>query len=171
MYDKINIGSGTKPGDRYKRDGWIKFDICRGNNLTVRGDMFKLPFKNSVFKEIHCIHTLEHLTRDKHIPALIEMHRVLAQGGKCYIEVPDFKRTVANLHEAFISNDTEKIHIWTTSVYGKTERAGMAHHFGFYYEKLVEVMKSAGFSSVKLETEMLSEHHLMEPVLLVSGEK
>jgi predicted SAM-dependent methyltransferase len=170
MYDKINIGSGNKPGDCYKHKGWIKFDMIRGNNITIRGDMLMLPFKDSVFKEIHCIHTLEHLTRDKHLPALKEMNRVLAKGGKCYVEVPDFKQTVAKLHEAFEIENLSDIHIWTTSVYGKTERPGMAHHFGFYDQKLIDLFKEAGFKA-KVETEMISNHYLLEPVLLVSGEK
>jgi predicted SAM-dependent methyltransferase len=131
--------------------------------------MVHLPFKDAAFDEIHCIHVLEHLTRDLHTPALLEMCRVLHPDGACYVEVPDFHRVIERLHAALDAKNARQIHIWRTSVFGKTERPGMAHHFGFDAPYLTALLNDAGFSYITEEVKMISDHHKQEPVLLMKA--
>jgi len=166
----LNIGSSCARGI-YKTAEWVNMDIVRSKGVNVAGDMLMMPFEDNSFKRIHCIHVLEHLTRDKHLPALEEMVRVLEPGACCYVEVPDFVSIVTRLNAAFRDGDRRAIHIWRTSVFGKTERAGMAHHFGFDRETLDDLMLRAGFSKVVRSVDMISDHHSKEPVILMRGEK
>jgi len=170
---KLNVGASIVKG-KYREREWINIDIERQKGVNISGSAFELPFKDSSFEEIHCVHVLEHVTRDKSSPMLGEMYRVLKPGCYAYIEVPNFKGVTKNLMDAFDKNDTRQIHIWTTSVYGKNERKGMAHHWGFYPELLISKMGEVGFNSIeelRRKEEMISTHYKQEPVLLVRGAK
>ena len=101
---KLNIGA-SNPTGKYKH-GWINLDLVRHDNITVMGSGLALPFKDNSISLIHCIHVLEHVTRDKNEPMLKEMHRVLKADAEAYIEVPDFKMTILQLAEAFRKSDT-----------------------------------------------------------------
>jgi predicted SAM-dependent methyltransferase len=170
---KLQIGSGRVRG-KYRKDDWINIDIEHQQDVNVLGDAIALPFKTGSIEEIHCVHVLEHVTRDKSSLMLGEMYRVLKPGGSAYVEVPDFKGTVEFLHQAFEEGDIGAIHIWTTSVYGKNEREGMAHHWGFYEGLLRREMRGQGFKNVDRLTareDMISDHYRLEPVLLIRGTK
>jgi predicted SAM-dependent methyltransferase len=171
---KLQVGSSEVVG-RYKGADWTNLDIEPHRGVDIVADASELiPLDTGSVDVIHCIHVLEHVTRDKYQPMLREMHRVLKPGGVLWVEVPDFKGTVDNLLAAFISNDVDAIHIWTTSVYGKNERAGMAHHWGFYEGLLRREFRYQGFKEVTRLTEkddMISTHYKQEPVLLVRGVK
>lgn len=168
---KLNIGSSVARGI-YRGHEWVNLDIKPFRGVNVIGSGFCLPFRDNSFIEIHTVHVLEHLTRDK-IPIMLkELARVSC--GDVYIEVPDFRKIVYLLNDAYTRNDYKKIHVWRTSIYGKSERPGMSHHFGFDFETLNNYMTSAGFKTVIQLTnpsEMISEHYLQEPVILVKASK
>lgn len=172
---KLQVGSGDHnvSSALYKRADWVNVDIIKIAGVNVRASGTELPFKNNSFEEVHCFHTLEHVTRDKYLPMISEMYRVLQPGGCVLVEVPDFQGTVKLLSEAFASGDTQAIHIWTTSVYGKSERDGMAHHWGFYEGLLRREFRHVGFSNVDriVENMPAASHWRNEPVLLVRGDK
>jgi predicted SAM-dependent methyltransferase len=171
------VGSGDhkRSSSIYRRPNWINLDIITVPGINVKGDGCHLPFKDNSFEEIHCVHVLEHVTRDKYKPMLVEMHRVLRPGGNLYVETPDFRGTIALLHRAFEHTDTESIHIWTTSIYGKNEREGMAHHWGFYQALMFDEFRALGFKDIERITEkekmLKASHWQSEPVLLVRGTK
>ena len=170
---KLHIGCGW-PGGRYKQEEWINFDLVANKRVNVKGDMLDLPFKTNSIEEIHCVHVIEHLTRDKYPRALEEMHRVLKPGGKAYVEVPDFWGQIQILHSVFQRGDVGLIHNWTTSLFGKSENEGMSHHWAFYEGLLRKSMREAGFKDVvRLNEmdEMISNHYRHDLVLLVVGTK
>jgi predicted SAM-dependent methyltransferase len=172
---KLNVGSSVARGV-YKRGEWINLDLqdVSDDGVNVIGNGLALPFKDNSFDEVRCVHVLEHLTRDKPPVMMSEMYRVLTPGGHLYVEVPDFKQTVAKLTAAFMEDDNTNIHKWTTSIYGKNERKGMAHHSGFYGRTMVILFRTAHFHNVvriQGEENMISLHHRQEPVLLMTGTK
>ena len=171
---KLQVGCSAVRGI-YKTDEWTNLDIKHHRGVDIIADATeKIPLDTGSVDEIHCIHVLEHVTRDKYPLMLAEMHRVLKPGGVLYVEVPDLMRTIENLHQSFEAGDVEAIHIWTTSLYGKNEREGMAHHWGFYEGLLRREMRHQGFKELDHLTEkedMISEHYRQEPVLLVRGVK
>ena len=168
----LNIGA-SDPTGQYKREPWINFDIVKYSRVHLIGDAVSLPIKDNSINLIHCIHVLEHVTRDKYQPMLNEMYRVLKPGARAYVEVPDFRGVVMNLHNAIQEKDMRATHIWTTSIYGKNERSGMAHHWGFTQQLLQESMEKAGFNleGRGREINMISGHYRQEPVLLMRGVK
>ncbi len=169
---KLNIGCG-QPKGIYKKKEWINLDL-NAKEVEVRGNALELPFQTDSIDEIHCAHVLEHFTRDKYSLALREMWRVLKEGCCCYIETPDFRETIKLLHTSFCNQDILGIHNWTTSVYGKNERNGMAHYWGFYEGLLRREMRLNGFKTVERVTakdEMITSHYTQEPILLVKGMK
>jgi ubiquinone/menaquinone biosynthesis C-methylase UbiE len=170
---KLQVGSSdvTK---KYETKEWINLDINLGNGVNVLGSGTHLPFADNSFDEVHCIHVLEHVTRDKYNVMLKEMYRVVKPGHDVYVETPDFEQTVENLCSAFRACDYNAVHIWTTSVYGKNERPGMAHFMGFHTELLKNAMFAQGFRVVRrLDqlAEMISTHYRQEPILLMRGTK
>lgn len=165
----LNIGS-SDPRGKYKRN-WVNLDIKHYEGVGVLGSGLQLPFKDNSFETIHCVHVLEHVRRDKSAVMLEEIQRVLKPHHRAYIEVPDFERVIGNLWKAFDNDYKDDIHKWTTSIYGKNERPGMAHYWGFHEKLLEQKMKAAGFSWVVREEKMISEHYTQEPVLLMSGAK
>lgn len=171
----LQVGSGDHncAAAMYKRADWINLDIIIVKGVNVKGSGAALPFKNNSFEEVHCFHTLEHVTRDQYKPMLSEMYRVLQPGGYLYVEVPDFQGTVKCLTDAFAAGDTHAIHVWTTSIYGKNERDGMAHHWGFYEGLLRREFRNVGFTEVVriVEDMPAASHWQSEPVLLVKGKK
>lgn len=171
----LQVGSGDhKVGPSlYKCEDWVNVDIITVRGINVKATGTLLPFKNNSFEEVHCFHVLEHVTRDKYVSMLSEMYRVLRPGGCLYVEVPDFQGTIKCLTDAFAIGDTRAIHVWTTSVYGKNERDGMAHHWGFYEGLLRREFRSVGFAKVDRIVEDMpsASHWRIEPVLLVKGEK
>lgn len=173
---KLQVGSSDhrRSSARYKLAEWTNLDIVYAPGVNVLGDGLELPFKTGSCEVVHCIHVLEHLTRDKYSTMVGEMHRVLEPGGHLYVEVPDFQGTVQNLTAAFEQGNIEGIRLWTTSIYGKSERAGMSHHWGFYEGSLRREFREQGFKEVTRLTEtedMLSGHYRQEPILLVRGTK
>ncbi len=171
---KLQVGSSV-PRGKYKQGDWFNIDIEPHDGVDMVVDASEgIPIATDTFEEIHCIHVLEHVTRDKYRPMLREMRRVLKPGGHLYVEVPDFQGTVRNLTAAFEAGDTEAIHIWTTSTYGKSERKGMSHHWGFYEGLLHREFKHQGFKKVDRLVEkedMISTHYKQEPILLIRGTK
>ena len=170
---KLNVGCSWPKG-KYKNEEWINFDIIKNERVNLVGSVLDIPLDVNSVEEIHCIHLLEHLTRDKYPKAIAEMHRVLEPGGLLYVETPDFMGLITNLSASFKIGDTEAIHIWTTSTYGKNEREGMAHHWGFYEGLMRRAFRHQGFNNVERLTEindMISTHYKQEPILLVRGTK
>ena len=170
---KLNVGCSWPKG-KYRSDEWTNFDIIKNERVDLVGSVLDIPLPTCSVEEIHCVHLLEHLTRDKYPKALAEMHRVLKIGGTLYVETPDFKGTVKNLSDAFERGDPESIHVWTTSVYGKNETEGMAHYVGFYEGLMRRAFRHQGFINVVRLTDtedMISTHYKQEPILLVRGTK
>ena len=170
---KLQIGCSEINGI-YREKEWINIDIRKHKYMEIQGSGLELPLKTNTFDEVRCIHVLEHLTRDKYPRMIQEMHRVLKPGGVVYVEVPDFKGTIDQLVHAFNVQDPGLIHVWTTSLYGKSERDGMSHHWGFYEGLLRREIRRYGFNDVvrlTIKDEMISTHFKKEPILLIRGVK
>lgn len=172
---KLQIGSATVKG-RYKSKEWVNLDLDLSHrSIDVCGDMTILPFKDGSFDEIHCIHVLEHVTRDKQIPALEEMHRVLHSGGFVLIEVPDIRGLVQQLNHYYnIFADSERIRIKKVAIFGKSERPGMAHFWGFDYSELKNKCLEAGFRTcfrIEDREQYISTHFKHDPIILLRANK
>lgn len=89
---KINIGSG-----RRKIDGYINMDGLDWDGLTdIKHDMTKYPypFENETVDEILMVEVLEHIPFKETLNVLNECNRILKEGGKLHIQVPDIAEMI-----------------------------------------------------------------------------
>lgn len=170
---KLNVGS-SNPRGRYRHAGWVCLDINPQGRPHVVGDAFCMPFADNTFEEIHSCHVLEHLTRDKWPLMLAEIFRVLEPGGTFIVEVPDFYEQCKVYLEAIDSGKDGRAHLIRTSIWGKSERPGMSHLFGFDDKFLRQALLKSGFEAIKkltAKTDMISTHYRDGPVLVYSCTK
>jgi len=167
---KLNVGSSCARGE-YKEKEWVNLDMLKVARVNVVASGEFLPFRDDTFDEIRIIHVLEHVRRDKASVVLREAHRVAKSGAVVYVETPNLKELVRNLHLAFVHSDNVASHKWTTSIYGKSDRIGMEHYWGYTSDTLSGLLTEAGFSNVHEPNYHISQHHRQEPVILLSGEK
>jgi predicted SAM-dependent methyltransferase len=171
---KLNLGSAAADTGKY-RTGWVNVDLYPYDGVQIVGSGLCLPFRDNTFSVVQAVHVLEHLPRDKFPIMLKEMARVVKpKDGWVYVEVPNFPQVVELLYHAYRMGDDNSIHQWRTSIYGKTEKPGMAHHFGFDEFTLKRYMVKAGLSGFERLTnrkDMISNHYTLEPVLLIKARK
>lgn len=90
----LQLGCGENP-----RPEFVNLDFYRRHNrdqLDVMHDLRRpLPFPSGVFEGIFTEHVLEHLAPQAALRLLEECHRVLAEGGKVRIVVPDLEKYIA----------------------------------------------------------------------------
>lgn len=177
-YSKLNIGSGSPEYSRYKYDVWINLDADLGlvnskhRNIVI-GNALHLPFKKECFDRIDILHILEHLPREGHLPLLKEAKRVLKRDGEIFLEVPDFLQECYRIvqlaqnlpHPEYDDVLKEYIRIGTVGIYGKGRNQYDFHHWGFTSWQLEALAAEAGLKGER-QTEMISEHHRQQPVLL-----
>jgi SAM-dependent methyltransferase len=170
---KLNVGSSCARG-QYKRAEWINFDINPQGRPNVIGDGFQMPFRDNTFDETHSIHVLEHLPRDKWPLMLEEMFRTLKEGGTFYVEVPDFEKQCETYLVNLKHGTNEQAHLIRTGIWGKTERPGMGHQFGFDGGLLERALHRTGFKGTEFlckQEDMISSHWRSGHILLFRATK
>ena len=170
---KLNVGCGGKQNKPFQAGDTVKIDLVAGN---VRANACALPFTESCFDEINAIHVLEHIPRKEHDSFYSEMYRVLKPGGVFYVEVPNLLEVCKLLIELGDLEEKdpdikERIRCWTLSVYGKNRHVGDSHNWGFMPYLLGDDLRRNGFTEVAQQEEMVSNHYLMEPVILFRASK
>lgn len=176
---KLNVGSGV-PRGIYEGQEWVNVDPARIRD-TIPAYITALPFRDSSFEEIHCIHVFEHLPRNQQKDALSEMARVLSPGGSLWLEVPDFIEQCRQLVYAFDNpqasrkQQKESIRVKTVGIYGRQYHDGDFHHYGFYPDllksMLMEVHDWKRIDHLKGHEAMISNHYVYEPVILINAIK
>lgn len=114
------------------REGWVNLDIAALPGVDVVHDLevFPWPFEDGAFDFIECIDILEHL--GDMTPAMREIHRILAPGGRVFIAGPHFTSytvpTDPTHRRAFAINTFEFF----------TERSflGRGYYFDFSFAKV-----------------------------------
>ena len=183
---KLNLGSSRQKGI-YKAVEWVCVDLYMEGRPDVQASGFMLPFADNTFEEVRSIHVLEHLSRDQWPFMLAEMYRTLKVGGTFYVEVPDFPAQCEQYLRRLAENTTQEltrgepvsgpvsIHISRTGIWGKSERPGMGHQFGFDRDLLARALYKTGFQEVYRLTaveDMISSHYRNDdPVLLFKATK
>ena len=179
---KLNVGSSTTQGQYRNQDLWINIDKAPFDtkNFEIGDPLAGLKYTDNTFDEIHCIHVLEHVEYKDHLPFLQELYRVCQPGGIILVEVPNLMENcvqLVNIYKDYQSGKlsqeigAEVLRCMTLSIFGKGRWEGDAHRWGFYPEKLISLIQSAGFIDVVEQKEMISSHWKQEPVMLVRGIK
>jgi predicted SAM-dependent methyltransferase len=80
-------------GGKVRKDGWEIVDIHDAPHVDHRRNANELSiFEDGTFDEVYASHVLEHFEyRLSLLPTLKEWRRVLKDGGRLYVSVPDLK--------------------------------------------------------------------------------
>lgn len=163
---KLEIGSGYHPNMEYD----VHMDINPNcPHLEHVGNADDLPFQDGSFEEMRACDVLEHFSYRDTVRVLKEWHRVLAPGGKIYIQCPNAKL----LAERWIKGDLPIMHIGATTmpidfsasywICGGQEDNTFAHkgddwRWNAHYtlmspESLEFYLKEAGFSRCTIDSD------------------
>lgn len=144
---KLHLGCGEE-----KREGWINIDINKKVDPDLAADVKNLGmFTDGSVDEIECCHLFEHLTYPEAVKAMKEWHRILKQGGRLYLELPNLERCVEILYRKE-GPDAERLSMIGLYGYPPDILKGgmhMVHKYSWTPEALSSELKKIGFSAVK----------------------
>lgn len=163
---RLHLGCGPN-----RLPGWINIDAHPAElALDLR---WQLPFATGSVELVFMSHVFEHLYYPEEASAVLaEIHRVLIDGGRLRLIVPDIELCInayVERNEAFFS---QRRHTWkwwapaTTRLEDFLSYAGAGprashflegHKFGYDFETLKHALLRAGFSSVLRSTYMGSD--------------
>lgn len=144
---KLHLGCGER-----KRKGWVNIDIDERVNPDIVADAKDLEmFETESVDEIECCHLLEHLTYPEAVTALKEWYRVLKEGGKLSLELPNFEKCIEILHK---KEGEEAQKLAMIGIYGyipdiQKYGVSLVHKYGWTPETLTNELRKVGFSEIK----------------------
>ena len=142
MPKNLDLGSGLpsdwEPGDYIRVDPYVE-------EADVKAFADNLPYKDGEVDSIFSSHTLEHVGKFEVIPTLKEWHRVLKEGGKLTIRVPDLEWCC----NWWLNHQTTG---WDMDVlFGNQSREGEFHKTGFTRQIMIDYLHDAGFKVEKFD--------------------
>lgn len=146
---KINLGCND-----FKLDGFINIDSDPVTKPDLVADASHLPYEDNTVDEIYAGHLLEHFSYNEDV--LVEWKRVLKDGGRITITVPDIEKGLRLHKEGKLSLT------WVNDiVFGATDRDLQNHHQVFtesiltYYMrkhfKDVEILQDSPYLLAKVD--------------------
>lgn len=128
-------------GERLKK-GWIHHDIQDLPNIDICCEFFDLPkyMEPASVVEAEFTHALEHFPMADSVAVLHTIWRLLAPGGRLYVEVPNF-----HWHAQEILSDPTNRQIVEYAYGGQLNKYDF-HFNGFTPEILREDLEEAGFN-------------------------
>ena len=105
-----------------------------------------LPIEDGAATELHNYHFIEHVYRWE-APALVsEFYRLLASGGRLFMELPDLEKSARNL----LKGKKDQMCMW--GLYGDPSWKDpyMCHRWGYTPATIKELLEDAGFNHIKL---------------------
>lgn len=163
---KLHLGCGPN-----RLPGWLNIDAHPAElALDLR---WQLPFATASAELVFMSHVFEHLYYPEEASAVLaEIHRVLIDGGRLRLIVPDIELCInayVERNEAFFSRRRHTWKWWSPaatrledflSYAGAGPRASHfleGHKFGYDFETLEHALLQAGFSTVLRSTYMGSD--------------
>lgn len=148
---KLNLGCGDNTIDGYLNID--KTDIA----ADIIMDMTEVRYPDETVDEIVIYQALEHIPHQRTVPFLMNCYAMLKRGSKMVIEVPNLTVVCRNVLEQGLTPQ------WHDNIYGGYYRPqdidrypdwefhrGSIHYQGFTEERLVRVLKEAGFSQIDI---------------------
>jgi len=148
---KIELGSGPKKG----KNGWTTVDI---KSSDIIWDLRKgIPLPDNSVDQIYSSHLLEHIPYHELVTFLFECRRAMKVDGKFFVCVPNFKLYV----DAYVKGKLFKNRDcwWKPGLIDTGSNIDQLnyiaymkgqHKYMFDEENLINTLRKAGFSDVKL---------------------
>lgn len=146
----LHVGCGNDPLPAYiPRSEELRVDADGNMRCDLVKDMRNLG-DIGPFDLVFCRHALEHLCPEDVGRALQEFHRVLADQGVAWVEVPNLENIVVSDEVLYTVGDLEVTAL--DMIYGHRHFEGanpwMAHRTGFTRKLLEKAFRYAGFAEV-----------------------
>lgn len=127
-------------------DLYVGLDLAAARNVSVRGDLTRLPFPNDSFDLLVCYHVLEHIRDDR--VAMAELARVLRPSGTALIQVP-IRLGCQTDEDPDLPPDE------------RARRFGQSNHLRFYGDDFDDRLRASGLTSERVyPSDLLSEDEL-----------
>lgn len=148
----INLGCGE-----IVREGWLNIDMSKGRGIYYHDLRNLLPMSNECARHINCEHFLEHLEYHYAKKLLTECYRLLEEGGKLRLIVPDAEKYLY----AYCQKDTvffEKLKTLggmpqpfrtKMEIINQMFRMYGDHKFAWDFETLELALREAGFTRIE----------------------
>lgn len=141
---RINLGCGPRP-----LPGFVNVDLLDLPGVDVHADVSKpLPFEGGSAELIYASHVLEHLPHIQVPTILADWRRVLCDGGRLLVAVPDLQ-TVAEVLRSREGWFTPPHNPWLGVVYGGQKDEYDFHKTGFTAVWLTYLLRNAGFGDIR----------------------
>lgn len=135
-------------GGRQEKEGWKILNIKPDEGVDFVGDICDLSqFANESVDEIYASHVLEHVSQSKALDTLKGIHRILKQGGRFYVSVPDLDVLAHTLLNP-LAVPQQKFHVMRMMFGGQTDEFDF-HYFGWNQLFLTDFLAQAGFSQAQ----------------------
>ena len=135
-------------GGEQKKDGWKILNIQKKDNVDFIGNITDLSqFENNSIEEIYASHVFEHVLQSEVNKTLKGIHRVLVDGGKFYVSVPDMDI----LCRIFIDPKAPlkvKYHAMKMMFCGQIDKFDI-HYFGWNHQLVIDFFGQAGFKKLE----------------------
>jgi predicted SAM-dependent methyltransferase len=142
---KLNLGSGDAP-----LPGFVNVDALPGApGVDVVANLFDpLPFEDGSADLIYASHVLEHLPYPEVPRILADWRRVLRDGGRLLVAVPDLD-VIAHQLVARRGWFTPPHAPWVALIYGGNKDEYDVHRGGFNAAYLAALLAEAGFGAIR----------------------
>lgn len=85
QWTKLQVGAGYNP-----LPGWLNTDLRPQQEVLAVDATRAFPFRDAAFHYVFSEHMIEHVSFEQARQMLLEIHRVLADGGRLRLSTPDF---------------------------------------------------------------------------------
>jgi predicted SAM-dependent methyltransferase len=152
---KLHVGGGW-----HRLDGWLNTDIELIPDVMRMDATERFPFQDGAFQYVYTEHMIEHIPYQQGSHMLRECHRVLRKGGLIRVTTPDLA-AVTGLCNCDLSSEQREYLLWFCQTFVPQECprnaasainamfSNWGHRFIYDEDTLAEVMRAAGFSSIK----------------------
>jgi len=135
-------------GGKQIKDGWKILNIQKLDGVDFVGSISDLSqFDNDSIEEIYASHVVEHVDQKNIKKTLNGIYRILKEGGKFYISVPDLDV----LCKIFINDKAPpkvKFHVMRMMFGGQTDEHDY-HYFGWNFLFMRDFLIESGFKKVE----------------------
>lgn len=154
QWTKLQVGAGGNA-----LPGWLNTDLHPSRHVLSVDVTRPLPFSNGEFRYAFTEHMIEHLSFEQGRRMLLEIHRILADGGKLRVSTPDFDFFLGMFREGITPE--EKLfmewHVRTYTpnlpVHPLSVMNTMFHRWGHKYlyneQTLSSLLQECGFDQIK----------------------
>lgn len=141
---KLNVGCGKR-----LLSGYLNVDAVARPGVDKVCPAHAIPLPDKCASEVLAVHVVEHVYPWEVPQLLAEWARLLAPGGRLFLEMPDVLKAARNLAEGLrIGKHPDQAHMW--AIYGDDTLRDpwMMHKSGWWFARLKPLVEQAGFTNV-----------------------